>query len=527
MKHLVTLLALFTLIFQTISAQTPHAQNARDHFPVSPDLRNGEVLTFLTFTMVINGEFVTRINGSGTADWSRTYFVNGQGFRPWGAIEIGNQIAMMGNLTSGGHENFVVMIDYNGQPQWAREYSLDIHQMTKSINGNLLLASTDLGDNYLEYILVEVDPYNGSIIQHERTGIPDFPNSYGNIKDIEHNGVWYLAILEAGGVTLSITSDANLHTDQVHRHESNQLNQVDIREIRRSIQGDFYVTGVDPSNDQYFCGKMSINQWFTDLRRVKLAQGNYSLDMAQGGPVSVESPNRVPYYHGGSWGSITVIPGNAAFSFVGTARDANTGLTQAVLIQYDEYWNLNYSKLYDYGSSIGEPNIVKRYNEQLIMVTPQTISGNIRLTENRLADDLIGCFSSHVSIEERELEITNSQISHTREEDEVSSEQKDPNHSGNFVISSAGCPPNKANVTEHSLEGDFQLRAFPNPSSGPFTLEGVAGTDIDIYSLQGKKVRSIPASPSMQVKISGLTRGTYLVRSRRLDNSRALKITVQ
>lgn len=527
MKYLAILFTLLGFTLQLTHAQTPHAQNAREHFFVSPDSRNAEVLTFLTYTLVVNGEFVTRVGGSGTADWSNTYDIDGQTFRPWGAIHIGNQIALYGNI-NGGPCNSVVMIDYNGQSQWAKQYSMRIDHMIESINGNIILAATDNGHQHLEYLLVEVDPMNGNLIHHERTGIPDFPHAYGDIKDIAHNGVWYLAIIEASGVTISITSDVNLVPDKVVRHESNQLQQVDIREIKRSVAGDFYVTGLDAGNNQFFCGKMSINQWFTDMRRIKFGNPNYECDLSNNGPISVESPNRRPYYLGGSWGSITLIPNNAAFNFVGIARDRNTGFSKAVLVQYDQGWNLNYSEVFDYGLSVGQPNLVKRYNQQLIMVTTVDNGTSSRLIENRLADDFIGCFSSTEWVEEGELEISNNVIPHTVEEDEFMVEEKDLNYYGNYVLSDAACPSNKREspIASEMEEEEIRITAYPNPSQGTFTLAGIENTKVEVTDLTGRVIKSFPAHNATEYDVTGLATGTYIIRAERDGGMKHLKVVV-
>lgn len=526
MKNFILLLTLVFGLLQSSTAQTPQNQFAREHHNISPDSRNGEVLTFLTYTLIMNHELVTRVNASGNIDWTKTFDVDGQTFRPWGAVELGNDIAMIGNC--GGPLNYVIYVDANGQPIWARSYSMVIKKMIVSINGNLLLAGTYLGHhNNMEYILAEIDPYNGSVINTDRTALPDYPGSWGTIKDIDHNGVWYLAIIEAAGDVLSITSDASLVPDKVFRHQSPQLGNFDIRELRRSVQGDFYVTGVDTQNDQFFCGKMSINQWFTDMRRLKISEGSFDYDLALNGPVSVESPNRVPYYHGGSWGSITAIPSNAAFNFTGILRNS-AGYNRAILVQYDQNWTLNYGVLYDYNASVGQPNLVKRWNEQIVMVTTLDNGSSSRLIENRLATDFLGCFSDYVIMEEQGLEIQNEQLDHWVGEDEFTSQTHDLNYYADFPSSDPACPSNKQ--SEEVFEDAFQgspITAYPNPSQGAFKLSGISGHEIAIYNLQGKLIKSYSAQDAEQILVTGLEPGVYLAKGNKKGKVQTVKVIVQ
>lgn len=528
MKHLVLFFTLLTGLLQPVFGQVPHTQNAWEHIPVTPAPNNSEVITFLTYTLIINESKVTRIGGTPSSnDWVKTFYVDGHPFHPRGAVEIGNQIAMVGTVNGGG--NFVLTIDYNGNPQWVRSYPNFIDKMIVSINGNLLLATTYLGANHMEYLLAEIDPYNGDVLHHDRVGVPNFVGVNGTVVDIEHNGVWYLAIIKAAGQMVSITSDAGLVPDKVVHHHSPQLSDFDIREIRRSVQGDFYVTGVDTHNDQFFCGKMSINQWFTDMRRVKIQGATYDYELAGSGPISAESPNRLPYYHGGSWGSITVIPGNAAYSFTGRITDPHTGHRKAVLVQYDELWNLNYGVVYDHGVKTNQSNLVKRWTEQLVLVSTIEDGNTTRLIENRLADDFWGCFSQFVLMDEAGLEIINEEMEQTVEVDEFPATSHDLNEFTNSLSSPRLCGFNKTAQEANSEKGleSHQLKAYPNPSNGNFTLSGIEGMQISIYNLQGKLVQSFPSTDLPQMEITALPSGAYMVKAEKGGKIKTLKAVVR
>lgn len=527
MKHFIMAIALMGLAFSSLNAQTLNTQNVREHVGVSPDSRNADVITFLSFTMVLNGENITRINGSNTADWTKTITLDGSLFRPWGLIDLGWGLAFQG--TVGGEDGHVVVTDYNCNPFWSRRYDMEIDEMILSIQDNILLSTVQQGNNFQEYLLVEIDPGNGQIIRHERTGLIDFPSGQGKVKTLVHNGVWYMAIVDINGAVISITNDVQLIPDQVHIHNSGQLGNMNIRELRRSAQGDFYVTGVDTNNDQFFVGKMSINQFFSNMRTIKFNNPNFEHSLALHGPVSTGSPNRVPIYHGGSWGSITMTPQYEVFNFVGLLQEMNPHFGRALMIQYDVNWNLNYARLYNYNAGVGQPNLVKRYNDQLSMVTTLDNGSSSRLIENRLADDFIGCLSTYTDIEENELEISNEQIPHSIEPGEVASESKDADVNTQSINSIGVCPGNKSgdDALEGGLNGQIAISAFPNPSNGSFTLEGVTDYEISIFDLQGRLLREIPASPARQIELSGFTPGSYLVKARSGNKVQTLKMIVQ
>lgn len=526
MKHLFTALVLLGLTFPCLNAQTPNGQNAREIFNASPDSRNGDVITFLTFTLILNGEHVTRTNHLGNPDWTRVYDVDGVTFTPWHALEVGTGIVLLGN-TGGGYDNCLVKVDYNGNPQWARRYSRRFEDMIVSINGNILLANTQNGRNFMEYSLFEVDPYNGQVMQYSMIEIPDFPNSHGQVKGLAHNGVWYLGIVEASGQTISITNDAQLNPDRVHRHVSGSLGHMDIRDLKRSKKGDFYVLGIDKPNNQLFFGKMSINQWFSDMRTYKL-EGGLDLDLSGNGPLMVESPNWLPTYHGPFPGTITQVPNNQAFTFTAIARDQNSSNDRALLVQYDENWQNNYSQLYTFPDDVGQPNLVKRNNHHVTMVTTVDAGSGNRLFENRVADDFFDCFSTFRNYEEREIEIENPEIDYGFEEDEFTSEEADLNYYTVNSSATPACPNNKAqaNALDQAVDA-FQIVAYPNPSHGDVTLEGLEGARVDIFDLMGRTIRSFPEQGQSALEVTDLPRGTYLVRAIRGNAQRQIKISVR
>ena len=217
------------------------------------------------------------------------------------------------------------------------------------------------------------------------------------------------------------------------------------------------------------------------------------------------------------------------FNFVGLLRDSNPHFCRAILVQFDVNWNINYIRYYTYPASVGQPNLVKRYNDQLSMVTTLDNGSSSRLIENRLADDFQGCFSTYTDMEENELEISNERISHSIEQGDLNVETKDANVSDLNVTSMDACPSNKSgnDVIAGGLNSNAPIKAFPNPSNGNFSLEGVAEFAISIYDLQGRLLKEIAAGPANQIEVTGFSPGTYLVKASKGSNVQTLKMVVQ
>lgn len=529
MKHLTLTIGLLLITLSSLFAQTPNVDRVHEHFNVATDLRNGELLTFATYTYIMNGEAVTRVDNAGQIDFSRTYFINGSPFVPWGAMDLGGRIIMEGAVSGSGE--FIVAIDYNGNEQWARAYTEEIDAIGESVNGDILLASVVNGNSGPEYLLAELSWSDGTIVGHTRTRIPAF--SSGGTAKVTHlykNNGGYLALISQGVKTFTLSSDAGLAPQKLVHHSANALTGFEVRELRKGVNGDFYVVGIDEPGNAFFVGQMDVNQHMWQMQRIEVVNGSFDLGMAHNAPVSVESPNRQPYYHGGSWGSVTAIPGNAAFTFVGEVDDQNANREKAMVIQFDEYWNLNYSMLYNFGSNVGHANLIKRHREQITMVTTLGISGSIpRLLEYRMADDLLGCFSSHQPIETQNISMNRDELPFENSQNEFDDMEVDVNSGPNEFGSAQICPVNKLEEASGMELSDAGFVVYPNPSTGTAYLkaEGIAGSAVTVYDITGRVVETFIASGSGADAISGLKPGVYVVSLRTDAEVLTQKLIVQ
>ncbi|MBA3665405.1 MAG: T9SS type A sorting domain-containing protein [Bacteroidetes bacterium] len=70
-----------------------------------------------------------------------------------------------------------------------------------------------------------------------------------------------------------------------------------------------------------------------------------------------------------------------------------------------------------------------------------------------------------------------------------------------------------AGIGPMARSGPVDLSLYPNPNFGEFNIEGVnsVSLDLEFYSEDGRKIKTVNVGPDMHVKNLGLSNGVYLV----------------
>ena len=77
---------------------------------------------------------------------------------------------------------------------------------------------------------------------------------------------------------------------------------------------------------------------------------------------------------------------------------------------------------------------------------------------------------------------------------------------------------NNETVNELAEEAEYDLKIYPNPAAGIFTISGTDMQHINILTATGKLVREISPTGNA-VQVNGLSSGLYIVRAQMADGS--------
>jgi hypothetical protein len=98
------------------------------------------------------------------------------------------------------------------------------------------------------------------------------------------------------------------------------------------------------------------------------------------------------------------------------------------------------------------------------------------------------------------------------------------NCSGNASIS---LTVNECTSLNESLKNETAFTVFPNPSNGNLTISVLTDLKLELINLTGQIVRVIDVAKNNDVKLNGLTRGIYFLRTSSVINGTTKKLIVE
>jgi hypothetical protein len=98
------------------------------------------------------------------------------------------------------------------------------------------------------------------------------------------------------------------------------------------------------------------------------------------------------------------------------------------------------------------------------------------------------------------------------------------NHDEEFVVCTRFCNGDNVGVSEHNALS--HIAVYPNPTNGSVTIDRLVGrVNIELYSMTGQLIRRSNAEQeSVNVDISGLAPGTYMLRVGNDQGSRSIRV---